>query len=139
MNLLKPGTGNQNANRKVAIQYITENLFDVESIDLRAGKITAVDGASWHVSAYAETSAAFVSTPGVDKSQYSIYASGLPALMFRQLKNEKRSFVYEVDPPTIPVKSNSSSAEWSDIEKVSTRIWVCTDEKVTLIDRTRKI
>jgi hypothetical protein len=49
-------------------------------------------GTRYHVSAYAETGAAFVSTPGVDKSKYSIYASGVTALMYRQLKNDQRSF-----------------------------------------------
>lgn len=137
MKLLQPGTGNQVANRKKAIQYITDNIIEAKTIDVTSGNITATDGISYQVSAYAETSAAFVSTPNVDKSRYSIYASGLRALMFRQLKNDERSFVYEVDPPEIPIKPNSSSAEWSDIAKVSTRIWICTKEQITLIDKSK--
>ena len=78
-------------------------------------------------SAYAESSAAFVSTPDVDNSEYSIYASKYPALMFRQLKNDKRSFIYEVTPTDIATKPNSSSAEWAEIDKAAMRIWVCTD------------
>jgi hypothetical protein len=136
MNLLVPGNGNQSANRIKAIQYITENILDVDSTDLKSGNISTKDGISYHVSAYAETTAAFVSTPGVDKSQYSIYASGLLTLMFRQLKNDKRSFIYEVDPSKITVKANSSSAEWPNIDKVATRIWICTKENVKLINRT---
>jgi hypothetical protein len=116
MKLLTPGTGNQRANREKAIGYITENLVETESIDLKAGHITAKDGSTYHVSAYAETSAAFVSTPGLDKSQNSIYASGLLSLMYRQLKNDKRSFVYEVDPSRIKTRPSSSTAEWSDKE-----------------------
>jgi hypothetical protein len=135
MKLLKPGTGNQNANRKAAIQYIVEHIIDTDTYDLKAGNITSKDGTSYHVSAYAESSAAFVSTPGVDKSKYSIYASGLLTLMFRQIKNDDRSFIYEVDPAKIYVKPNSTSAQWSDIEKASSRIWICTDEIVKPIDR----
>jgi len=82
MNLLEPGTGNQISNRKKAIDYITNNIIEVKSIDLKEGNITAKDGTSYHVSAYAETPAAFVSTPGVDRSMHSIYASGLCTLMF---------------------------------------------------------
>ncbi len=138
MNILKPGTGNQNANRKAAIKYITSNIFEAESSDIASGRFTSTDGASYQVSAYAETSGAFVSTPNVDKSKNSIYASGLPALMFRQIKNDKRSFVYEVDPQKIFVKPNSSTAEWLDISKVAKRIWVCTNDEIRLIDKTAK-
>ena len=138
MKLLKPGTGNQGPNRKLAVKYITENIIDAKSIDEKSGQITSTDGISYQVSAYAETPAAFVSTPNVDNSKNSIYASGLPALMFRQLRHDKRSFVYEVDPQKIFVKPNSSSAQWSDIEKVSTRIWVCTEESVNLINKLKK-
>ena len=135
MNLLNPGTGNQSANRKKAVQYIIENIIDTEKYELNSGNITSKDGTEYHVSAYAETPAAFVSTPGMDKSKGSIYTSGLLTLMFRQLKDDKRSFIYEVDPTKIYVKPKSTSAEWSDIDKVSTRIWICTDEQVKLIDR----
>ena len=86
MNILKPGNGNQRANRKTAIEYITSNMFEVDSMDVDSGIITTKDGVSYQVSAYAETSGAFVSTPKVEKSKNSIYASGLPVLMFRQLK-----------------------------------------------------
>ena len=138
MNILKPGTGNQSANRKAALEYITSNIFEAESVDAAAGRFTTTDGNSYQVSAYAETSGAFVSTPKVDKSKHSIYASGLPALMFRQLRNDKRSFIYEVDPPKIFVKPNSSTAEWADISKVATRIWVCTRDEIKLIDKSAK-
>ena len=138
MNILKPGTGNQSANRKAAIEYITSNIFEAESVDTAAGRFTSTDGDSYQVSAYAETSAAFVSTPSVEKSKNSIYASGLPVLMFRQLKNDKRSILYEVDPPRIYVKPNSSTAEWSDISKVARRIWVCTHDEIRLIDKSAK-
>ena len=138
MNILKPGVGNQNANRKAAVEFITSNIFDVESMDIASGIITTTDGVSYQVSAYAETTGAFVSTPNVEKSRNSIYSSGFPALMFRQLKNDKRSILYEVDPPKIYVKSNSSTAEWSDISKVATRKWVCTSDEIRLIDRTAK-
>ena len=77
MKLLKPGTGNQSANRKIAIQYIVDNIIDTASVDNNSGNITGTDGKSFHVSAYAETSAAFISTPGVAKSKHSIYESGL--------------------------------------------------------------
>ena len=138
MNILKPGVGNQNANRKAAVEFITSNIFDVESMDIASGIITTTDGVSYQVSAYAETTGAFVSTPNVGKSRNSIYSSGFSALMFRQLKNDKRSILYEVDPPKIYVKSNSSTAEWSDISKVATRKWVCTSDEIRLIDRTAK-
>ena len=138
MNILKPGTGNQSANRRAAVEYITSNIFEAESVDIASGKFTSTDGDSYQVSAYAETPAAFVSTPNVDKSQYSIYASGLRALMFRQLKNDKRSFVYEVDPQKITLKPKSSSAEWSDVSKVATRIWVCTSDEIKLIEKIAK-
>ncbi len=135
MNLLTPGTGNQNSNRKKAVQFIVDNIIDTETCEMSAGNIISKDGIAYHVSAYAESTAAFISTPGVDKSKHSIYASGLITLMYRQLKNDKRSFIYEVDPTKIPVKPNSTSAEWTDIDKVSTRIWVCTDDQIKLIDR----
>jgi hypothetical protein len=135
MNLLKPGTGNQSANRQKAIEYIASNILDVTDIDLRTGNITTAEGATYHVSAYAESSAAFVSTPGKDKTEYSIYASGLPALMYRQLKKDIRSFIYEVNPTDIKTKPNSSSAEWTDIEKAAKRIWICTAKEVKCIDR----
>jgi len=135
MNILKPGTGNQSANRKAAVEYITSNIFEAESVDVASGKFTSTDGDSYQVSAYAETPAAFVSTPNVGKSKYSIYASGLRVLMFRQLKHDKRSFVYEVDPQKITLKPKSSSAEWSDVSKVATRIWVCTSDEIKLIEK----
>ena len=138
MNILKPGVGNQNANRKAAVEFITSNIFEVESMDIATGIITTTDGVSYQVSAYAETTGAFVSTPNVEKSRNSIYSSGFPTLMFRQLKNDKRSILYEVDPPKIYVKSNSSTAEWSDISKVATRKWICTSDEIRLIDRTAK-
>jgi len=135
MKLLKPGTGNQVANRKKAVKFIEEHVIDTESYDLDSGSIVAKDGRKYHVSAYAETSAAFVTTPGVDRSKNSIYESGLVTLMYRQLENDQRSFIYEVDPQEIHVKPNSNSAEWRDVDKASTRIWVCTEDRVILIDR----
>jgi hypothetical protein len=135
MNILKPGIGNQRANRKAAVEYVASNIFDVESMDCATGIITTTDGVSYQVSAYAETMGASVSTPKVQKSINSIYASGLPALMFRQLKNDKRSILYEVDPPKIHVKPNSSTAEWSDISRVATRKWICTSDEIRLIER----
>ena len=135
MNILKPGNGNQKANRKAAVEYITSNIFEVESMDVDSGKITTNDGVSYQVLAYAETAGAFVSTPKVENSKNSIYASGLPVLMFRQLKNDKRSILYEVNPPKIYVKPNSSTAEWSDISRVATRKWICTSDEIRLIER----
>jgi hypothetical protein len=58
--------------------------------------------------------------------------------MFRQLKHDKRSFVYEVDPRKIMLKPRSSSAEWLDVSKVATRIWVCTNDEIKLIDKIAK-
>ena len=107
-------------------------------MDVATGIVTTTDGVSYQVSAYAETTGAFVSTPSVKNSKNSIYASGLPALMFRQLKNDKRSILYEVDPPKIYVKPNSSTAEWSDISKVATRKWICTSDEILLIEKTAK-
>jgi len=138
MNILKTGNGNQKANKKAAVEYITSNIFDVESSDVATGIITTTDGVSYQVSAYAETAGAFVSTPNVTKSKNSIYTSGFTALMFRQLKNDKRSILYEVDPPKIYVKPNSATAEWSDISKVATRKWICTSDEIRLIERTAK-
>ena len=139
MKLLKPGNGNQSANRQKAVQFIADNILDVESINFKLCNITTTDGRTYHVSAYAETPAAFVSTPGVDKSEYSIYASGLPTLMFRQLKNDERAFIYEVNPSDIVTKPNSSSADWEEISKVAKRIWICTKSKINCIDRKSKI
>jgi len=138
MNILKPGTGNQSANREAATEYITSNIFEVETVDTASGRFTSTDGDSYQVFAYAETAGAFVSTPKTENSKNSIYASGLPALMFRQLKNDKRSILYEVDPPKVRVKPNSSTAEWSDISKVATRKWICTNDEIRLIERARK-
>ena len=138
MNILKPGIGNQRANKKAAVEYVSSNIFDVESMDCATGIITTTEGVSYQVSAYAETTGAFVSTPNVEKSKNSIYSSGFTALMFRQLKNDKRSILYEVDPPKIYVKPNSSTAEWSDISKVATRKWICTSDEIRLIERTVK-
>jgi len=138
MNILKPGIGNQRANKKAAVEYVASNIFDVESMDCATGIITTTGGVSYQVSAYAETTGAFVSTPNVEKSKNSIYTSGLPALMFRQLKNDKRSILYEVDPPKIHVKPNSATAEWSDVSKVATRKWICTSDEIRLIERTTK-
>ncbi len=138
MNILKPGTGNQSANRKAATEYITSNIFEVETVDTVSGRFTSTDGDSYQVFAYAETAGAFVSTPKTENSKNSIYASGLPALMFRQLKNDKRSILYEVDPPKVHVKPNSSTAEWTDISRVATRKWICTGDEIRLIDRTPK-
>ena len=56
--------------------------------------------------------------------------------MFRQLKHDKRSFIYEFNPPDITVKANSSSADWTVIEKASSRIWICTKDQVKLIEKT---
>jgi len=134
MNILKPGIGNQSANRKAAVEFITSKIFDVESMDVTTGIITTKDGVSYQVLAYAETAGAFVSTPNVAKSKNSIYTSGFPVLMFRQLKNDKRSVLYEVDPPKIHVKANSSTAEWTDISKAATRKWICTSDEIRLIE-----
>ena len=71
MKLLTSGTGNQVSNRKVAIEYIAGNIIDVKSVDQKAGNITSIDGDRYHVSAYAETTAAFISTPGVPLCQDS--------------------------------------------------------------------
>jgi len=138
MNILKPGPGNQSANRKAAVEYITSNIFEAESVDAASGKFTSTDGDSYQVTAYAETPAALVSTPSVDKSKNSIHASGLRVLMFRQLKHDKRSFVYEVDPQKITLKPRSSSAEWLEVSKVAIRIWVCTNDEIKLIDKSAK-
>ena len=138
MNILKPGTGNQSANREAATEFITSKIFEIETVDIASGRFTSTDGNSYQVSAYAETRGAFVSTPKTENSKNSIYASGLPALMFRQIKNDNRSFVYEVDPLKIHVKANSSTAEWTDISKVARRIWVCTHDEIRLIDKTHK-
>jgi hypothetical protein len=134
MNILKPGAGNQSANRKAAIEFITSKILEAESVDFATGIITTTDGVSYQVSAYAETTGAFVSTPNVKNSRNSIYSSGFTALMFRQLKNDKRSILYEVDPPKIYVKPNSSTAAWSDISKAATRKWICTRDEIRLIE-----
>ena len=138
MDLLIPGTGNQSANRKKATRYIADNIIDARAVDESSGKITSTDGISYQVSAYAETTAAFISTPKVDKAKYSIYASGLPALMFRQLKDRKRSVIYEVDPNMIAMKPNTKTAEWSEIGRVAARTWVCTKEQISLTERSPK-
>jgi hypothetical protein len=131
MNLLTPGTGNQLANRNIALQYIVDKIINTESYDMKKGTITSVEGTMFHVSAYAESSAAMISTPNVDKSKNSIYASGLRTLMFRQLKRDPRSFIYEIDPAEI--KTDSTSAEWDEIKKSARRMWVCTEEIEKLI------
>jgi len=138
MNILKPGNGMQSANRKAAVEYISSNIFEVESADSASGIITTTDGVSYQVLAYAETAGAFVSTPNVEKSKNSIYTSGFTVLMFRQLKNDKRSILYEVDPKKIYVKPGSSTAEWSDISKAATRKWICTSDEIRLIERAVK-
>ena len=138
MNILKPGHGNQKANKKAAVEFVSASIFDVESMDVATGIITTTDGVSYQVSAYAETTGAFVSTPNVQKSKNSIYSSGFTALLFRQLKNDKRSILYEVDPKKIYVKPNSSTAEWSDISKVATRKWICTSDEIRLIEKTAR-
>ena len=135
MNILKPGTGNQKANRQAAVEYVCSNIFEVDSMDVATGIITTTDGVSYQVLAYAETAGAFVSTPKVENSKNSIYASGLPVLMFRQLKKDKRSILYEVDPPKIYVKPGSSTAEWTDISRVATRKWICTSDEIRPIER----
>ena len=135
MKLLTPGTGNQIENRRIAIEYISSNILDAIDIDFRSGNISTAEGATYHVSAYAESRAAFISTPGRDKSEYSIYASGLPSLMYRQIKNDKRTFIYEIDPDKVKTKPNSSSADWKDIDKAAKRIWVCTAKEVKCINR----
>ena len=139
MNILKPGTGNQSANRKAAIQFIKNNIFEVDSINYQTGNIATIDGHEYHVSAYAETGAAFISTPGEDKSKHSIYESGLTSLMFRQIRGDKRSFIYEVDPRKITVKAKSSSAQWSDIDKAASRVWICTEDQIKLIERRKPV
>ncbi len=138
MNILKPGTGNQSANRTAATEYITSKIFEVETVDIESGLFTSTDGDSYQVFSYAETAGAFVSTPNVENSRNSVYTSGLPAIMFRQIRNDHRSFVYEVDPLKIFVKPNSSTAEWTDISKVARRIWICTRDEIRLIDKTAK-
>jgi hypothetical protein len=138
MKLLKPGTGNQSANRKAAVEFVTSKILETESADSSTGIITTKDGVSYQVLAFAETAGAFVSTPNVENSRNSIYASGFPVLMFRQLKNDERSILYEVDPPKIYVKPNSSTAEWSDISRVASRKWICTNDEIRLIERAVK-
>jgi hypothetical protein len=135
MNILKLGIGNQKANKKAAVEFVSSKIFEVESKDVATGIITTTDGLSYQVSAYAETTGAFVSTPNVVNSKNSIYSSGLPALMFRQLKNDKRSILYEVDPLKIHVKPGSSTAEWPAISKVATRKWICTNDEIRLIEK----
>ena len=134
MNILKPGPGNQSANKKAAIEFITSKILEVESVDVASGIITTSEGVSYQVLAYAETTGAFVSTPKVQNSRNSIYTSGFPALMFRQLKNDNRSILYEVDPPNIYVKPDSSTAEWPDISRAATRKWICTRDDIRLIE-----
>jgi hypothetical protein len=137
MKLLTPGPGNKGRNTKAATEYITSKLLEAESVDLDSGRLTTSDGNSYQVSVYADTPAALVSTPNVAKTQESIYASGLKALLFRQLKRDKRSFVYEVDPETITRRPNSSTAEWTEVSKAATRIWICSADEVRLIDKTK--
>jgi len=135
MRLLKPGTGNQKANRSKAVKFIVERIIDASDFDLDSGVVTAKDGTRYQVSAYAETGAAFVSTPGLDKSKYSIYASGVTALMYRQLRNDQRSFVYEVEPDDVEVAPGSTSAEWTAVDAAAKRIWVCSGDKIRLIEK----
>lgn len=136
MKILKPGAGNQKANRQAAVEYICSNIFEVDSMDVATGIITTTEGVSYQVLAYAETAGAFVSTPGVKNSKNSIYTSGLPVLMFRQLKNDKRSVLYDVNPPKIYVRPDSSTAEWSDVSRAATRKWICTSDEIRPIKRT---
>lgn len=135
MKLLKPGTGNQNLNRRAAIQFIIDNIIETDSVDLSTGNIVTKEGTAYHVSAYAETPAAFISTPGEKKSIHSIFESGLTSLMYRQLKKDEHSFIYEVNPIDIQLKENINSAQWPDIDKAATRIWVCKNDTFKLIDR----
>jgi hypothetical protein len=53
----------------------------------------------------------------------------------RQAAGDKRSFIYEVDPAKFQIKPKPTSADWSDIHKASTRIRVCTDQQVKLVDK----
>jgi hypothetical protein len=43
MNILKPGPGNQSANRKAAVEYITSNIFEAESVDVASARSPSVD------------------------------------------------------------------------------------------------
>jgi hypothetical protein len=133
VNILKPGNGNQKANRQAAVEFIAANVLELESMDVNTGVIKTTEGVSYQVLAYAETAEAFVSTPNVANSRNSIYSSGLPVLMFRQLKNAQRSVLYEVDPPKIYVKPGSSTAEWSAIGKAAKRKWICTPDEIRAI------
>jgi hypothetical protein len=44
MRLLKPGTGNQKANRGKAVRFIVEHIIDAADFDLDSGVVTAKDG-----------------------------------------------------------------------------------------------
>ena len=132
MALLKPGTGNQRRNREKAIKFLESEIFEISQTDIDDGTITIEEGTTYKVSAYAETPAAFVSTPGRDISENSIYETGLPALMVRQLK-DGRIFVYEVNPYDISTDTNT--AEWKVVDKASTRVWIHKNGQTNLSDR----
>lgn len=129
MKLLTPGTGNQRANKASAVRFIAERVLDVASMNEVSGEIVTSAGDTFTVSAYAETTAAFVKTPGKDKDEYSIYASGHRALMVRQLK-DGRIFVYQLDSRAVEPRSGSSSVPWEDIRRAAERTWVCQGDKV---------
>lgn len=135
MAILKPGTGNQITNRKAAIRFLADEIFDLAEADYGAATITVEEGTTYKVSAYAETTAAFVSTPGKDKSEYSIYQSELPHLMVQQFKGGDRMAVYEVNPQNISVQGNSNSAEWKEVERAAVRVWIYKDGKFRVTER----
>jgi hypothetical protein len=134
MKLLVPG-GSRKQNRRKAVQFVVDNIMPASSFDAESGAVISEAGDTFMVSAYAESSAAFVSTPGKDKTEHSIYASGHKVLLVRQLKNDSRIFVYQVDPTAIPPPKNSNTVQWPEIQRVAEKVWVCRDGVVQLHTR----
>lgn len=135
MKLLKPGTGNQKANKAKAVRFVVEKIIDAASSDESSGEVVSEDGDVFTVSAYAETPAAFAKTPGVAKDKNSIYASGHHVLLVRQIKNDDRIMVYRLDPENVSPPAGSSSISWQAISKAAECVWVCKGDLIRLIEK----
>lgn len=143
MKLLSPGNGNQSENNKKAIQFIAKHIFEVENENVHLDKRQIVDkeGVKYQVCAYAESTAAFVSTPGKNReTDDSIYIANLPTLMFQQIKNDSRYIIYEVDLNELKTyqKPSICNVEWKDVQKISRRTWVWKDGEIKVFDKRRK-
>ena len=128
--VLQPGTGHQAANKKKALQFIT-NFFDATPID--NGTVQTEDWGLCYVAAYTHQKGAMISAPNRGTGKYGSrdWHKRDHIIMFRDLGNGHcKIYVSKIAPLFEHRTIGRGGVTWEDVEKLCESEITCSAEEV---------